>query len=1601
MGKSFDEYNLSRNELIISLDLNKHPKEYNNLSLIDCKNALKSNEGNYIKQDIGTENIDVINDALFNHFSKAKLNNVNITYAIHKIIPCNNEFVIFAYSNFYITNQSNTNNERYRYMNIFRYNESLNKCSDAIIPYELKEYNGDKTSLYLDGALKYHRGNINGTFTYNSNNELIIAFCESDCLDNASEEIGEPLKLINLGYWNENNNLIIDSNLNPKTFALCPEVELNPIYNINIIDGNSKKGWYNFFIRYKIDKYNYTKWYPIGESIYVDEYQETTIFEHFQGEYKLDDGTEIKDNNVRKITDYIGTDSDICNKTISFNLKLDEIYEKYQIGFTCSTKTYIDCKITNDISSIINSFVLDYKHVNDYDKNQFIIDYQNYYDVKNIINYNNRLYISNYKENTISDNLINTIKNNLDNNLTYEIKTSTLNSGDGFYNIIISEIINEEEGLNSTKTYNKKWIKEGNTLYDIYNEDNKELLLMKLSNTETYIKSNTGKMDKESLLSKLNNSTKNKFKLGVFYNIEDNRPLYTIKTTYLAKDKIAYYKGNIDDYVNGYNDNRFGFKVYIFDLVKHSNNFKLIVNSKDKNVKVENYIASNDYILLKYETIVTTDAYTLIYYGTDTLNVFELFETNISYMSAAIGWKNFTELKTYVEDTYKYEETQKIFNTDINNINYSLIPGQLYNFYIHLVDKYGNASEGIKLSPITKNEKVYIIDILNNKCIRLGSKYNAPYTIVVALKLYDFPFVKNDIIFDINNINKSSVIVQVQQIINYQTTIIRQYVWSEYDETDTNVLNGIQSVLKDMYDKYPQHVKESDVLYTFGETLKDMLHTGTTFAKYFQNTFIDRNKNELFYIPLDENTNNKNISIDFTLNTKLLGKEGLGFNSFFITYEKVNNLLINQGITFDGKNTFDCGFIYDNEKLLGIFAGGEVDGNNDAIGSSLRLCNDNLNFNDTINIGGNKIFYTNIYKTKLDNLTVYINNENTLNYIKAKDIIYKVANSVKDDNLNKETNITFKDVFKGNNKTYPQITVSKMYKNEINIYNDSVKTLIRCTDYIKEDYLNPIKNITTYSHWANGSALLFNANGYRYDSQNHLKLNDNSEYYKDQIPLMNFKFLQITEDFQEFKQFNNSPKSIIIIKNAVDYDDKTAKYYYGLSILCQDTVDLYKNNSLKHDDSIIYTYTNYDETISHKSSYDKTIRRSNYITDESLVNGWRNFNLENYKNITENKGNITKLLGIGELLLVHTEHSLFQFDKNNLLITAERTVQLGQQDTFDIEYKEMFTSEFGFGGLQDKDAIITGEFGYIYYNNDFNKIYQYNGSQINEISSAISWFLNRYKPTDVRFVEDRDNKRILCRFYYKQLGPKVNDYVTYENKNLILSYNYDSKSFISEHEIPFNNWFNTKKFTYILHNQFSISRLYDNGIKLTRKEIITQEYNRYRYKSLEKNNETNNYELFPIFKSANMSFKFIINENYNIPKILNCLTYKLYKKLSLTNGPDNAINNGYEDYVSKDEFGNVSGKIPYSGYKLRVYNDLCDTGELDISTNSKGSNSIYKDITKPYYDLGNFNFNYLRDKNTKSRLYGNYFIVEFIFDADNINNIEFESLNYSITKRII
>lgn len=104
--------------------------------------------------------------------------------------------------------------------------------------------------------------------------------------------------------------------------------------------------------------------------------------------------------------------------------------------------------------------------------------------------------------------------------------------------------------------------------------------------------------------------------------------------------------------------------------------------------------------------------------------------------------------------------------------------------------------------------------------------------------------------------------------------------------------------------------------------------------------------------------------------------------------------------------------------------------------------------------------------------------------------------------------------------------------------------------------------------------------------------------------------------------------------------------------------------------------------------YDKTVRRSNVIQDESRVNAWRTFPVEGYKNITENKGIITNLIGIGTYLLVHTQHSLFMFNGDATLKTEDKDIQLAQPDAFDTNYVEVFTSDHGYGGLQDDLSLL-------------------------------------------------------------------------------------------------------------------------------------------------------------------------------------------------------------------------------------------------------------------------------------------------------------------------
>ena len=87
---------------------------------------------------------------------------------------------------------------------------------------------------------------------------------------------------------------------------------------------------------------------------------------------------------------------------------------------------------------------------------------------------------------------------------------------------------------------------------------------------------------------------------------------------------------------------------------------------------------------------------------------------------------------------------------------------------------------------------------------------------------------------------------------------------------------------------------------------------------------------------------------------------------------------------------------------------------------------------------------------------------------------------------------------------------------------------------------------------------------------------------------------------------------------------------------------------------------------------------------------------------------------------------------------------------------------------------------------------------------------------------------------------------------------------------------------------------------------------------------------------------------------------------------------------------------------MRIYNNEVDTGWLDIKIDTNNDKNKFMNYTKPYWHLGNWNFNYLRNQISKqlgndfmSKLYGNYFIISIIF-GDSNEKVEFESLGYNI-----
>lgn len=1387
------------------LVLNKHPKDCEDLVLINARNVKVSNDFSCLQSENSIFHNKVIEGFINNNFGN--------DWKIAGVIPCNVELILIVYKgDSFPTNAS-----------IVRYNEDKDSCEISYNKFE------------------YHGGEIKGAFTYNVQSNLILSIAEYNTKFNI------PLRTINIGKFGINGD-DTDVNLKNGLLSNAPEVYIPKLINQEYTIGNAYKGWYNFFIRFKINKVDYTSWFHLGYPIFISDLIERDIIKYYYSGWindLPDSSGKWKLYFMTGCSDYISDDTEIANETVTFDInglnKSEQLgYKYYQIGFICTTKDSQKAFKTNDIKINVTNYKLEINNCVTYSVTNLITDNYNFYNVKNIINYQNRLYIANYNEENIPNiDLSNIILRWKQENVVY----------DDYYKHSI--YFSNEKGCTDIET--KVKTKQNNTNRIIKRSNTID------TNTEpSYIKSgHFGKIDL--------NATTLIFKTNLF-----NQGSTETETAYLYNDN----KGLIGDITlswtrNGYGSQSGGYIQYYIDGIYNGVQYWHASGLTAINVPSEVQLTAsiNNF---KENGEIPPDV--------SSLTSFDFINTNNSY------------------NRRKKETT--------------LIPGETYAFYIHFVNKYGEVSRGYKLP---NNGRGNFNLVINKNGDAL---FKVPY-----IELSNFK----------DNIIKPRLTLQIDF---GNTYIPNEYVgyfltYEQFESTckTTGVLTKF-----DFYNKEQKATKIASTVFTNKTIVRNENYNAIdsdnlTTVKFYSSEFDITDNLELKYNKL--RLEKKNC---FDVQDWVYGDIDVGVTDIFIINPAVVNAKFAYNLNIPEKGGTSVNIEIPISKYNIKVAGDATEGQN-GLGTCLEI---------TLPTSTIKELFPNgeyvLYKASLLNDTTELYVNENKNLIKFTNVEYFSEGKVKE----------FKEGLNGHS-TY----------NDFLIYNwnkfifDSGKNVI--LNYSYNAY---------YPTWAFGS---------------NFQLDDN--LFKYSHPAAYLQLAVYKDKMLEAKSFKNPPKACVTQLSEASETEENQTFIFGNGCIVEpsDTVDLFKEKYYNQDISNPKTYTNYDKNISYLNVYNKRIYRSNVIQDESNENAWRTFPLEGYKDITENKGNITNLLAMGTTLLVHTEHSLFMFNRDNTMKTQDKDVQLAMPDIFDVDYKEVFTSTLGICGLQDDRAWVADDFGYIFYDNDAHRLYQFGQGKINNLDNDIIQWLNKYKPNRVRFANDKISNRLLIRFDYQDIT---------KQDNKVISFNYKLGNYISFHDYIFEEGINTKNKLYFFTGRK------DNQLKsifnIDYSNLTNTSYNNFEnYTKQLINNSQIDILILGTYITDKGSFTI-----YDTVKYFEYLTYKLYK-----------IDKSNEDYI---QLPVEELKLPYSGDTLRVFNHNVDTGVINIKIDTEKAKNPFGNYKKPYWDLDNWNFSYLRNKGSQhdgkqiygdimSRLYGNYFIASFTF-SDSERRVEFEDLKYNVTK---
>jgi len=534
--------------------------------------------------------------------------------------------------------------------------------------------------------------------------------------------------------------------------------------------------------------------------------------------------------------------------------------------------------------------------------------------------------------------------------------------------------------------------------------------------------------------------------------------------------------------------------------------------------------------------------------------------------------------------------------------------------------------------------------------------------------------------------------------------------------------------------------------------------------------------------------------------------------------------------------------------------------------------------------------------------------------------------------------------------------IAHLIKSDSSSYKNKDKRLTPCSPVCYntgELVVNPKNGFISKAH-----AVCYDINGKVLYNNATKTFNSHMDNKVIDIPIRQFTFYDYFEIPHEVISFNNKPDVTFFPNKGLNTtNERERSYYVGCVVECKNTVDLYqqKNFSVQEANPKVLSWRNPDNRFTDR--FEKTIRRSNTIQDESFNIRWRRFNQEDYKNIIENKGSITKLITFGNIFFVHTKHSMFEFNDTDTIKSNNGDIQLANIDIWDIKYRELLTSDLGYAGLKHSNHSIDGQFGYIFYDYDSNRFYRYDNGQFKAIDEDIRCYSSLYGGAhDVKFVDDKNNNRLLI-------------YISKGDKDDVISYNYEHNKFISRHSYRFDKGYNTKSNTYIVKD--------NNIVQFDDSKFVT-------YDGLSGNKDSNAY------------VQTITNAGYYDMKFVEYIKYKLHQldrkvQYNSINYWDSPVEQPYHKYAAD---------------YITINSEYCSTGRMDVSITDYNT---FDDYTKPYFRLGDWYLNLIRDGIVKynnhsqsafdsSRIYGNWFAVKFEFNKGRY--VEFENVEYKLSKDI-